>query len=133
MGLSMSKRNQALLGILLLVVLWIGLNTGLLFFNDLLRSDSRRSWFNNSYGSYPMIRIVQPFVSGVGILYLWAKAEHAKNTGIAWLGFALLVLATLIYTLAVPAPEHLRGEPPKRLPPEVCEIHKTSPLCRKHQ
>ncbi len=116
----MSKRNQTLLGIFLLVLLWFGLNTGLLFFNDLLRSDHWRSWFYNSYESYPMIRIVQPFVTGVGILYIWIKAKHTENTGLAWLGFACVVLATLIYTLAVPAPKHLRGET-KEIPTIICD------------
>ncbi len=116
----MSKRNQTLLGIFLLVLLWFGLNTGLLFFNDLLRSDHWRSWFYNSYESYPMIRIVQPFVTGVGILYIWIKAEHSENTGVLWLCFAFVVVATLVYTLVVPAPKHLRGET-KEIPTIICD------------
>lgn len=100
MEYCMSKRSQALLGIFLLVLLWFGLNIGLLFFNDLLVSDHHRSWFSNSEKSYPLMRILQPFISGVYILYLWAKTESAENTRLAWLGFAMIVFLTLIYTLS---------------------------------
>lgn len=44
-----------------------------------------------------MMRIVQPLFTGVLILYLWAKAEYLKNTGIAWLAFAFVV-AMFVYT-----------------------------------
>lgn len=119
----MSKRNQTLLGILLLVVLWFGLNIGLLFFIDLLYSDHWRSWFSESAESYKVGRIIKPFISGVFILYLWVKIG-IERTGILWLCFAFVVLATLIYTLAVPAPKHLiqslSGDT-KEIPTIICD------------
>lgn len=111
----MSKRNQALLGIFLLVLWWFYLNIGLLFFIDLLRTDHWRSWFNETDDTYPTSRIIKPLVSGVFILYLWVKIGIEK-TAIAWLSFAGVVLATLIYTLATPI-----KQAPSNKPTIVCD------------
>lgn len=106
----MLPKNQSFSHIVTLIIFWFFLNIGLLFFNDVLRSDSPRSWFHNTYDSYPLLRIVQPFFSGVGILYLWTKADNTENTGIAWLSFLAVVFVTFLYTVFVPPSEKQRGE-----------------------
>lgn len=96
------KKWVNFIGIGLLILWWLYYAIGTVFFIEELHSDSLRPLFRLGY-DYPVTRILGPFVMGVALLYFWAKAD-IKNTGIAWLSFALLVLIMLIYTLATPKP-----------------------------
>lgn len=113
-----SKYWFSVLFIVVLVVWWLYHTIGMLFFIDELHSNHWRSWFNESDDSYPVGRVIKPLFLGVGILYIWLKAD-IKNTGIAWLGFAILVAITFFYTLAVPPTTYPSGSPPKNNKPTI--------------
>ncbi len=92
----MSKEKSILIGIGLLAVLWLYYTIGMLFFIDVLHTDHRRGVFTVSDDAYPMVRIAFPLFYGIGILSVWIKTG-VERTGIAWLGFALLVAKRFLY------------------------------------
>lgn len=114
----MSKRTQILIGLGLSVMLWLYYTIGMLFFIDVLRTDHMRGVFTVSDDAYPMVRIVFPLLHGASVLYIWIKTG-VERTGIAWLGFALVVAITFFYTLAVPPTTYPSGNPPKNDKPTV--------------
>lgn len=114
----MSKRKSILIGIGLLIVLWLYYTIGMLFFIDVLHTDHRRGVFTVNDDAYPMVRIAFPLFYGISVLYIWIKTG-VERTGIAWLGFALLVAITFFYTLAVPPTTYPSGHPPKNDKPMI--------------
>lgn len=88
----MSRQKFALTFIFLLILVWVAQVVVLLFFTD------DPSQLRDGY-DHPHYRFINSAMTGGLILWFWWKIR-IKNTGVALLGFAVVLVATLIYMLA---------------------------------
>lgn len=111
----MSKEKFALIFIVLLILVWVGQVAALLFFTDELSQLHVRHYQSYDY-------FINPAATGGLILWLWWKMR-LKNTGVVFLGFATILVITLIYML-VTMPKS------EQKPTIVCD--KNNENCRLH-
>nr|DAN76893.1 MAG TPA: hypothetical protein [Caudoviricetes sp.] len=111
----MSRQKFALTFIFLLILVWVAQVAVLLFFTNELNQLG-----NGRY--HPHNRFINPAITGGLVLWFWWKMK-LKNTGAAFLGFAVVLAAVLIYMLAT-MPE------PEQKPTIICDENNKN--CRPH-
>ncbi|MGP1608137.1 MAG: hypothetical protein ACTTGU_08350 [Moraxella sp.] len=90
----MSSSKTSLILITLLILTWLGQAIALTVYGDATHNEH-----------YQLDRTIKPLITGGVILYIWHNM-HIANSRLAWLGFATLIFANLIYVLATAPTAH---------------------------